>query len=358
MKKKPLGFTLIELLVVIAIIGVLVALLLPAIQAAREAARRAQCQSQLRQIGLAIFTYQETHGVFPPADVHTTDLAGVTVFNNENFHGVYTFILPYLDQQAVYDAMNFDFPARHNDAAPVDIHSTNRTALNRTMNFLICPSDGQPNRIADIPATSYMVNITTNRAMENPLDLNNGILGLVPNWTRGTRAYKMTPGEVPDGLSKTAMISEGLMGQNFVAAGLADPRRAMYWKLTSFPPRTPAGPQAVKAFAQACRQAPKGQISDMYRSATDVWNSRRGLGWGSWDVYWNKQYDHMDTPNQSWCAENTDAAWGSHPPQSNHGGGVNVLMGDGTVQYVSDNVDWMVWLAMGTRNGGEISAAR
>ena len=208
MKNRPLGFTLIELLVVIAIIGVLVALLLPAIQAAREAARRAQCQSQMRQIGLAIYTYQESFGVFPPADIHETALATVSIFNRENYHGLYNFILPYMDQEPIYRALNFDFPARHSDSSPADVHRTNRTALSRTMNFLICPSDGQPNRIADIPATSYMVNITTNRAMASPQDLNNGILGLAPNWTRGTRAYKMTPGEVPDGLSKTAMISE------------------------------------------------------------------------------------------------------------------------------------------------------
>ena len=206
------------------------------------------------------------------------------------------------------------------------------------------------------PATSYLVNITTNRAMANPHDLNNGILGLTPNWTRGTRAYRMTMAEVPDGLSKTAMISEGLLGTGHWSSGLRDSRRATYWKATAAPPRTPAGPQAVRAMALACQRASKKSASDMRWGGTDAWNSRRGFAWGSWDVYWDKMYDHMDTPNEDWCSENTDLAWGSHPPQSNHGGGVNVLMGDGAVVFVSDNIDWMVWLAQGTRNGGESTA--
>src|ERR1700710_849842 len=95
------AFTLIELLVVIAIIAVLIALLLPAVQAAREAARRAQCVNNLKQLGLALHNYEGTHGVFPAA-FHGG-------FGNVygNFTG-YNSLLPYLEQNALFNAFNYD----------------------------------------------------------------------------------------------------------------------------------------------------------------------------------------------------------------------------------------------------------
>jgi len=95
-KNPKSGFTLVELLVVIAIIGVLVALLLPAVQAAREAARRMQCSNNLKQIGLALHNYHDTHSSFPP---------GALTVNNLSWN---VFVLPYIEQQALHDLFNFD----------------------------------------------------------------------------------------------------------------------------------------------------------------------------------------------------------------------------------------------------------
>ncbi|WP_081444838.1 DUF1559 domain-containing protein [Blastopirellula marina] len=102
------GFTLVELLVVIAIIGVLIALLLPAVQQAREAARRATCINKIKQVGLALHIYHDTHSVFPPAGVNygwctlgTPDPDRTT----HNKNGL-SFLLPFLEQSALYDSIN------------------------------------------------------------------------------------------------------------------------------------------------------------------------------------------------------------------------------------------------------------
>jgi prepilin-type N-terminal cleavage/methylation domain-containing protein len=99
------GFTLVELLVVIAIIGVLVALLLPAVQAAREAARRSTCSNNLKQIGLAALNHHSAHGTLPPG------LTAVLVNGKEiDGYAWSVFLLPYLEQQAIYDAYKADLP--------------------------------------------------------------------------------------------------------------------------------------------------------------------------------------------------------------------------------------------------------
>src|SRR4051812_14940000 len=97
MKRGVRGFTLIELLVVIAIIAVLIALLLPAVQAAREAARRAQCVNNLKQIGLGLHNYHQALNTLPPGDL-TMAWADF---------GASTFLLPYMEQQPLYNAINF-----------------------------------------------------------------------------------------------------------------------------------------------------------------------------------------------------------------------------------------------------------
>src|SRR3546814_9120006 len=90
------GFTLIELLVVIAIIAVLIALLLPAVQQAREAARRSQCKTNLKQLGLALHNYAESHGVFPPGG-----------FSTGNEIGFQAMILQFIEQAPLYNKLTF-----------------------------------------------------------------------------------------------------------------------------------------------------------------------------------------------------------------------------------------------------------
>src|SRR5262245_42755608 len=100
------GFTLVELLVVIPIIGVLVALLLPAVQAARESARRTQCANNLKQIGLAMTNYHDTSKWFPPGSVWVND----TATDARNKGSFLIRILPYIEQQTLYQCFDFNLP--------------------------------------------------------------------------------------------------------------------------------------------------------------------------------------------------------------------------------------------------------
>ena len=128
--KRKQGFTLVELLVVIAIIGVLVALLLPAVQAAREAARRTQCISNIKQVGLALQNYHSAHDELP---------AGMQFDVPKRAHTSTRFrpnwiieILPYMEQQSIYDAFDFDEFLSHDN---------NITARGASIPSLLCPSD-------------------------------------------------------------------------------------------------------------------------------------------------------------------------------------------------------------------------
>jgi len=128
------GFTLIELLVVISIIGVLVALLLPAVQSAREAARRAQCVNNLQQIGIALHNYHDAISTFPPGYIDYQ--------NNPNYTpdldmgpgwGWAAMSLPYLEQQPLYNAINFSLGITN---------ASNSTAVLTSLTVFQCPSDG------------------------------------------------------------------------------------------------------------------------------------------------------------------------------------------------------------------------
>ena len=121
---KNRGFTLIELLVVIAIIAILIALLLPAVQQAREAARRTECRNNLKQIGLALHNYHDSHKCFPPGWV------------NSNLMGWGTFILPFIDQAPLYNKFQFEKPIWDSSGLP-----SNLDLAKTKIKGYRCPSD-------------------------------------------------------------------------------------------------------------------------------------------------------------------------------------------------------------------------
>lgn len=150
--RRQRGFTLIELLVVIAIIAVLVALLLPAVQQAREAARRSSCKNNLKQLGLAIHNYHDTHSVFPPGTINAgesgCDSVGFTPGELRN-HTAYMFLLPYLDQAPLYNQIDFSLPtgdSHFGACTPLSsfteqVDANGDPILDQFISVFVCPSD-------------------------------------------------------------------------------------------------------------------------------------------------------------------------------------------------------------------------
>jgi len=145
------GFTLIELLVVIAIIAILIALLLPAVQQAREAARRVQCQNNLHQLGLAMHNYHDAHLVFPPGAFWR--------FDPKTGHGFLVGLMPYFDLNNLFEQMNLNVS---------QIELPNRVLARRSIPIFLCPSDlpkpdpypgpfpGDPSFVAQWPTSNYL----------------------------------------------------------------------------------------------------------------------------------------------------------------------------------------------------------
>lgn len=210
------AFTLVELLVVIAIIGILVALLLPAVQSAREASRRAQCTNNLKQIGLAIHNYHDSLNVLPP---------GAFWFgaSTENRGSVLVHLLPYVEQQNVYDM--FDFK---NNTPVVDSQTQPNGQLIAALRIAPyqCPSDNEKTNSAGRPCHSYAANSGSGKRTNNgscACSTLNGVTvhdvwnayALSPNYDYPTGPFsrypphqRLTFADVKDGLSSTLFFGE------------------------------------------------------------------------------------------------------------------------------------------------------
>ena len=212
---KGMGFTLVELLVVITIIGILIALLLPAVQAAREAARRIQCANKFKQVGLALHNYHTAIGSFPPA-LFEPSSNNTKYANAPWWFGWGIYILPYMEQQALYDMYDFNRSSTWGWNSYWNSGSgKNRTASGTKVSGYLCPSDptdgegvwtsgakapqcGMTNMCAVSDSTMCYLYVG---GVFTPLDfpINDGIFGANQGCTIA---------DIKDGTSNTLMIGE------------------------------------------------------------------------------------------------------------------------------------------------------
>jgi prepilin-type N-terminal cleavage/methylation domain-containing protein/prepilin-type processing-associated H-X9-DG protein len=307
------GFTLIEVLVVVGIIGLLAALLIPAVQAVREAARRAQCQSNLRQIGLALQNYASEHGMFTPVEL--TNRWGVA--NVSEYSGL-LFILPALEQNALFNSVNTSFAGIDTASFPV---IENRTARNTRIGVFLCPSDAEMNH-----SNSYRFNC--------------GRFGVKPLGSDGPFSIGVLPrpAAITDGLSRTAFVSERIGGT--FGTGASHLVRDI-----KYPGRLTVLVVSDAQFIPLCLSA-----------EPELWQVESGRYW-LYIGYANTFYNHNGSPNDRRPSCGTGALGdfnvGLHPPRSYHGGGVEVLFGDGHVEWVPDGIDPRIWIALGTHASGD-----
>ncbi len=356
---KRRAFTLVELLVVITIIGLLIALLLPAVQAARESARRLQCANNLKQIGLALHGYHNRCGVFP---VNTT---GAT--SNGGFSSWLALLLPDMDQMNLYDAIKWNTgmmdacnqtsPSQYHEMAISQNHPNAKAAATVIKSYL-CPSASwrHSNAIGSAGAApgSYAANVGWPRGSKGitgelpPLEQHNGFIGVNnPNphaadpWQRGAIAML----HITDGLSHTAAVAERLIAPEIGDDSLA-------WlpeSLCSY-----CGGSGVELslpkYVKYCNSVGFPDTS---------YSKYHGRAWISgWTLAANT-YMHVMPINQRNCHIHGGEDDGNNvvTPSSEHPGGVNVLLGDGAVRFVQENVDMNVWWGLGSRNGGEMPGA-
>jgi len=300
------GFTLIELLVVIAIIAILIALLLPAVQQAREAARRTQCKNNLKQIGLALHNHHDVYNHFPPAKIAYTENDGsggmvpsmfdswdLTITNNNQAFSAHANLLPYMEQQNLYNQLNGWLGYQALDPALPDFATKKRRWFdtdwaNAQIKFpmFLCPSDPGLHTSGQLPGLhAWCTNLTCNGG--------SGTWGT--NWWFGN---------VPE------------LGQtNYLPAG------------------GPIGGHVENGFARFKGIFGSG-INTRFRDILDGTSNTVAF----WEVNGGDAYAYFWIDNGAF-----PTAWGFGDNFNNlnsaHTGGVQCLMGDGSVRFISENID-------------------
>lgn len=314
------GFTLVELLVVITIIGILIALLLPAVQAAREAARNLQCTSNMKQIDLALQNYHAAFNVFPPGE---TPLP-----NNDTYgHAWSSRILPFLELQNVYDGINWSLNSWPTTAAAAAVDPRHYQSLCMIIPVYLCPSSPES------PRSHYWAADHSNTANEIGMRHYAGIAGSdrpLPGSTTGQLASiggvlflnsRIDATQLRDGTSNTLTLGE-------------------YSGLT------------------------KGQMLNPYGGTSSNGNAWPlgfgGGGEGTWSVrtvafppmgpYFYAQADVTADPTIVIGTRYISRA----SLKSMHPGGINVAMADGSVRFLSQNVDMTTFKNLADRDDGQV----
>lgn len=321
MKSRSLsrGFTLIELLVVIAIIAILIALLLPAVQQAREAARRTQCRNNLKQLGLALHNYHDNFNVFPPALLNSGRYNNPTYYAGSNLvlnTPGWVFLLPYIDQAPAYNQYNFNVCSSVSSPYGIPVmgtDTTNAAITGMKMTALLCPSHpfggDVSNSSPGVPTAFY----SRNNARRSSYVFSTGVFTdydvpwatLSGDLRRGVfgNSGAATIAAITDGTSNTFLVGEAWGGGNYKTA-------------------PDYGPWGLTGTHTCCHgRLPSG-------SGTSVTSATVASFAADWSI--NRPY--LNDPLRK------TYAWVFN---SGHTGGAHFLMGDGTVRFLSENLDYL-----------------
>lgn len=318
MSRRSRGFTLIELLVVIAIIAILIALLLPAVQQAREAARRSQCKNNFKQIGLALHNYHDTFSVFPYATSNASSSSGTPTGTNVLNHTGWVMLLPMMDQGPLYNQFNFSWATGTRNVSGGTVAggtdpnvNTNLDLSKNLLKVLLCPSDDGP-QVYTSANTSYGCGVTDSARSSYGFSVATGNGGTM--WGSSNRQTRALFGlnsnsrfrDMTDGSSNTVAVVETTLD--------VDDGETQSWACSSH----------------------VGQGINL--AASRGINNWLCCSWRS-------------PPNQQF-QPGRNGEWGE--PGSLHPGGIHVLMGDGAVRFLSENIDSVTRTNLARISDGEV----
>jgi prepilin-type N-terminal cleavage/methylation domain-containing protein/prepilin-type processing-associated H-X9-DG protein len=358
MIRKRRAFTLIELLVVIAIIAILIALLLPAVQQAREAARRSSCKNNLKQLGLALHNYHEAYKMLPMGSTHSDKFPG------PRRRSGFVALLPFYEQEGLAN----EFDRTGDDKVPWD---QNYVPNQAQLPLLQCPSDSLTTEGGLVGKTSYAFSRGDSSWDQNQWSGNGGrgqrgmftSLGdgnddpVNPDTAHGScKSFR----DALDGLSNTILMSERIIAK---PQGISPETGATKMDVDDNLRFNPAAMFAVN-YDFATKNYTPGNIQ-----------RHAGARWADGAPHFTGHTTILGPNKGAYGNDGWDGCDGIYEPSSQHRGGVHVLMGDGSVQFISENIDtgntsspvpddgtvgngqspYGIWGALGSRAGGDQS---
>ncbi len=354
-KFRRRGFTLVELLVVIAIIGILVGLLLPAVQAAREAARRMQCSNNVKQFGLAAHNFESTFKYFPPVQHTKVFPATPAPITRTSEAPLQVFMLPYFEQGNKFNL--FDLNYNVNSDAAIDPSLPSKPAANRAARItdvptFLCPSDPSEAVYIDngnAGRQSYY-GCTGGANLRGGTMIDGIFAKAYPAAGQVMTGPKMA--EITDGTSNTALFAESIRGTlawnatnqfdnttaMFVSAAYAN--AAQFMDGRTIPQCLPNGNSSAGSFIRYGGH-------QYYRALTPNFVYSHTL-----PVNWNKKTNNLASQRYN-CGVSFNTL--HKAASSYHTGGATLGRADGSVSFVSDSTDFVVWQAIGSRANGEVA---
>lgn len=343
---KRSGFTLIELLVVIAIIAILVSLLLPAVQQAREAARRASCKNNLKQFGIALHNYHDVNGQFPPAGIGER-------YNPSGWSrqaSWFVRILPYIEQGPAYDGMPFSDSTFDAINASWAAPARGWEVMNQTVvSMFSCPS-------SPLPQTETYDMSSQTQALGAPVSISIQIPDYAANSGSGYRG----------GTINTAASSQEWGWGGYVADNGIIP---MIYRDYPAPPY-PGTPVSFRSITDGTSSTIAIGEQSNYRidpATGDKQDGRSGWGLGGFWACGTASHGNYFTnfvttmfpinDNTAWWigqARNNSESYNNMPFRSAHRGGAQFVLADGSVRFISENIDFATYTALMDRSDGSV----